>query len=104
MRARPEFGCFLTGLFLEGAGWNAERGCLCPSKKKELLVQLPLVRVIPAEAARIRQHNQFKVPVYVTAARTNAMGVGLVFAADVASFDHESKWILQGVALVLNDN
>ena len=30
------------------------------------------------------------------------MGVGLVFTADLASFDHSSHWILQGVAAMLN--
>lgn len=58
------------------------------------MIQLPLVRVIPAEASRIKLRNQFKAPVYVTTARTNAMGVGLVFAADMASYEHESLWIL----------
>lgn len=48
-----------------------------------MIIQLPLVKVIPAETSRIKLRNQFKTPVYVTTARTNAMGVGLVFAADV---------------------
>jgi dynein heavy chain len=81
-----------------------EKQCLCPSRKKELMIQLPLVKVIPAEASRIKLRNQFKAPVYVTTARTNAMGVGLVFAADITSFEHDSHWILQGVAILLNDN
>jgi hypothetical protein len=28
----------------------------------------------------------------------------LVFAADITSFEHDSHWILQGVAILLNDN
>eukprot|EP00702_Spironucleus_salmonicida_P008256 EST49547.1 Dynein heavy chain [Spironucleus salmonicida] len=104
VKSKLEFGTYLQGLFLEGASWSAEHECLVSSRKKELMVQLPLVKVIPAEASRIKLRNQFKAPVYVTTARTNAMGVGLVFAADVASFDHESLWILQGVAVLLNDN
>lgn len=35
-------------------------------------------------------------------ARRNAMGVGLVFEADLASQEHPSHWVLQGVALVQN--
>jgi len=25
---RPEFGCFSTGFYLEGARWDVEKGCL----------------------------------------------------------------------------
>ena len=31
-----------------------------------------------------------------------AMGVGLVFEADLATVEHTSHWVLQGVALCLN--
>jgi dynein heavy chain len=30
------------------------------------------------------------------------MGVGLVFEADLATGEHSSHWVLQGVALILN--
>jgi dynein heavy chain, axonemal len=40
--------------------------------------------------------------VYVTQARRNAMGVGLVFEADLTTAGHSSHWVLQGVSLCLN--
>ena len=46
--------------------------------------------------------NTFKTPVYVTSQRRNAMGVGLVFEADLHSTEHPSHWVLQGVCLILN--
>jgi dynein heavy chain len=46
--------------------------------------------------------NTFRTPVYTTSERRNAMGVGLVFDADLATNDHISHWVLQGVCLVLN--
>jgi hypothetical protein len=57
---------------------------------------------VPIEASKLKLHNTFRTPCYVTQARRNAMGVGLVFEADLASSDHDSHWILQGVALCLN--
>ncbi|TNJ28292.1 putative Dynein heavy chain [Giardia muris] len=99
-----EFGCYISGLFLEGAAWDTTKDCLTYSKKKELITQLPLVQIVPAEASRIKLRNQFKAPVYVTTARTNAAGQGLVFSADLSSYEHDSLWILQGVAVILNDN
>ena len=99
-----EFGCYVSGLFLEGATWDTARDCLAFSNKKELITQLPLVQIVPAEASRIKLRGQFKAPVYVTTARTNAAGRGLVFSADLSSTEHESLWVLQGTAVILNDN
>lgn len=61
-----------------------------------------LLQIIPVEASRLRLAGTFKAPVYVTQSRRNAMGVGLVFEADLATDMHPSHWVLQGVALVLN--
>ena len=66
------------------------------------MTELPIMQVIPIEASKIKLHNTFKTPVYVTQARKNAMGVGLVFEADLATVEHTSHWVLQGVALCLN--
>ena len=46
--------------------------------------------------------NTLWTPVYTTSDRRNAMGVGLVFEADLATKEHVSHWILQGVCLLLN--
>ena len=71
-------------------------------KSKELVTELPVLQIIPVEATRLKLQNTFRAPVYVTQSRRNAMGVGLVFEADLATRDHSSHWVLQGVALTLN--
>lgn len=97
-----ESGCYVTGLYLEGARWDIDAGCLRSQDPKVLVVELPIMQVIPIEASKLKLHNTFKTPVYVTQARKNAMGVGMVFEADLASADHSSHWVLQGVSLCLN--
>ena len=97
-----ESGCYVSGLFLEGAAWDHDAGQLRAQDPKVLVVELPIMQVIPIEASKIKLHNTFKTPVYVTQARKNAMGVGLVFEADLATVEHTSHWVLQGVALCLN--
>lgn len=47
-------GCFVSGLYLEGADWDMEKGCLVRSKPKVLVVELPILKVIPIEACRLR--------------------------------------------------
>lgn len=46
--------------------------------------------------------NTYSAPVYTTSLRRNAMGVGLVFEANLATKADLSHWILQGVCLTLN--
>jgi dynein heavy chain len=97
-----EDGCYVRGLYLEGAAWDVEKGCLRRQDPKVLVIDLPIMQVIPIESSRLKLHGTFRTPVYVTQARRNAMGVGLVFEADLATTEHSSHWVLQGVALCLN--
>ncbi|XP_013358995.1 PREDICTED: dynein heavy chain 10, axonemal isoform X2 [Chinchilla lanigera] len=97
-------GCFVSGLYLEGADWDIERGCLVKSKPKVLVVDLPILKIIPIEAHRLKLQNTFRTPVYTTSLRRNAMGVGLVFEADLFTAKHISHWVLQGVCLTLNSD
>ncbi|XP_025020180.1 dynein heavy chain 10, axonemal, partial [Python bivittatus] len=99
---RPGQGCFVSGLYLEGADWDLENGCLIRSKPKVLIVDLPILKIIPIEAHRLKLQNTFRTPVYTTSMRRNAMGVGLVFEADLFTTRHISHWVLQGVCLTLN--
>uniref|UniRef100_A0A8C5JCI3 Dynein-1, subspecies f n=1 Tax=Junco hyemalis TaxID=40217 RepID=A0A8C5JCI3_JUNHY len=95
-------GCYVSGLFLEGADWDIEQGCLTQSKPRVPVVELPILKIIPIEAHRLRLQNTLRTPVYTTSLRRNAMGYGLVFEADLYTTRHISWWVLQGVCLTLN--
>ena len=97
-----ESGCYVTGMYLEGAAWDYEKSELRVQDPKVLVVELPIMQIIPVEASKLKLHNTFRTPVYVTQARRNAMGVGLVFEADLSTHEHTSHWVLQGVSLCLN--
>lgn len=99
---RLETGCYVSGLYLEGAAWDMQESCLVRQDPKVLVTELPILQVIPIEASKLKMQNTFKTPVYVTQERRNAMGVGLVFEADLQMFEHPSHCVLQGVALCLN--
>ena len=102
IKAQPEDGCYVTGLFLEGADWDLKQQMLAKQAPKVLVVPLPILKVIPIESNKLKLRNTFKTPVYVTQNRRNGMGVGLVFEADLSTTEHLSHWTLQGVALSLN--
>ena len=47
-------GSYVRGLYLEGAGWNYESGGLERSEPKELIKELPILKVIPIESHRLK--------------------------------------------------
>lgn len=98
----PVDGCYVSGLYLEGAAWDHAKGCLRRQDPKVLVTELPILQVVPVEINKLKLYNTFRTPVYVTQNRRNAMGVGLVFEADLTTSVHASHWVLQGTALSLN--
>ncbi|SPP80284.1 dynein heavy chain 10, axonemal [Drosophila guanche] len=99
---RPATGCFVHGLYIEGARFDMSTNQLARSHPKVLVEELAILAVEPIEAHRLKLQNTFLAPVYTTSLRRNAMGVGLVFEANLATSEDLSHWILQGVCLTLN--
>eukprot|EP00798_Chlamydomonas_sp_ICE-L_P031818 gene31818-7022_t len=85
---KPKYGCYVSGLYLEGAGWDMEHSMLKKQDPKVLVTELPILQIIPIEANKLKLANTFKSPVYMTQARRSAMGVGLVFEADITTAEH----------------
>lgn len=62
---RLDHGTYIQGLYLEGARWNMEDDCLDYQAPKELVVEMPLVQIIPVEANKLKLRGTIKTPVYV---------------------------------------
>ena len=95
-------GCYVVGLYLEGAAWDVENQCLIRQPPKVLVQELPIMQIVPVELNKLKLHGTIRVPMYITQQRRNAMGVGMMMEADLDTREHSSHWVLQGVALVLN--
>jgi len=54
IKKKLDFGCYIQGLYLEGARWNEDRQCLDYQKPKELIEELPLIQIIPVEANKLK--------------------------------------------------
>lgn len=54
MTEKAPSGCYISGLYLEGARWDIENVCLAKSLPKVLVEDLPILRVIPIEAHRLK--------------------------------------------------
>eukprot|EP01059_Diplonema_ambulator_P016442 TRINITY_DN279_c0_g1_i2.p1 TRINITY_DN279_c0_g1~~TRINITY_DN279_c0_g1_i2.p1 ORF type:complete len:4165 (+),score=1710.28 TRINITY_DN279_c0_g1_i2:209-12703(+) len=101
---RLEDGAYVKGLYLEGASWNTEKKQLDIQPAKKLIVELPILVIIPKETNKIKRAGTFTTPVYVTQGRKSAAGVGHVFDADLSTTQHISHWVLNSVALCLNSD
>lgn len=59
---RAHQGCFVTGLYLEGASWDVHKRCLTRQKPKALIQALPVMKVIPIESHKLKlQVNIFPI-------------------------------------------
>ena len=100
--SKPALGCYISGMSLEGASWDMEKRCLIPQRPKELVQELPLLRVTPTELNKVRTQNMLETPIYLTQKRRDSMGVGYVTKAYLETTEHRSFWVLQGVAITMN--
>ncbi|XP_032945882.1 dynein axonemal heavy chain 9 [Rhinolophus ferrumequinum] len=96
-RSPPREGAYVYGLFMEGARWDAQAGIIAEAKLKDLTPPMPVVfiRAIPADKQDCR--SVYPCPVYKTCQR----GPTYVWTFNLKTKEKPSKWVLAGVALLL---
>ena len=52
---KPEDGCFVYGMYLEGARWNYTNHKLDFSKNRELYGEVPLIHMVPVANRKIAE-------------------------------------------------
>eukprot|EP00898_Chlorokybus_atmophyticus_P004944 jgi/Chlat1/5450/Chrsp36S00417 len=110
--AGPEDGCYVRGLFLEGARWDATTHMLGESHPKELYTDMPVVWLRPEQNANSAQRagaNKVKsgvydCPVYKTLTRagtlsTTGHSTNFVMYIELPTDKPQKHWINRGVAL-----
>lgn len=103
-RVRPDDGCCIWGLFLEGARWNSDSMLLDESHPKELYTEMPVVWLLPEEN-HVKPEGRYECPVYKTLTRagvlsTTGHSTNYVLAIELPSEKSEAHWIKRGVALI----
>ena len=95
----PREGAYVYGLFIEGARWDTGSGLLRDSLMKELYPQMPVIflKAIPRDKQETK--DIYRCPLYSTRRR----GPTYVWTFTLKTKDPEYKWILAGVALLLQD-
>ncbi|PWV12257.1 putative dynein heavy chain [Trypanosoma cruzi] len=102
---RAKKGAYVRGIYLEGAGWNAEMNTLCEPRPLELIVPMPIIHFKPKlRDGKPRSSSIYECPLYMYPIRTGTRErPSFVVAVDLPSGeavpDHYTK---RGTALLLS--
>ena len=106
----PEDGCYINGLFLEGARWDAIHHQLAESRPKELYTDMPVIWLQPETNRKIPETGIYDCPCYKTLTRAgwwkmlscipplffvqNFFSLLLMSFADIKVFSLDFSWKL----------
>ncbi|XP_075803650.1 dynein axonemal heavy chain 11 [Microtus pennsylvanicus] len=93
----PREGAYLHGLHLEGARWDTQSGVLADARLKELTSTMPVIFAKAITVDRQETKHTYECPVY----KTKARGLTYVWTFRLRSREKLAKWVLAGVALLL---
>lgn len=70
---KPDDGCFIYGLFLEGARWDKKVKTLIDPKPKELFSPMPTIHMLPQKDRATPTSDIYRCPVYKILTRTGTL-------------------------------
>jgi len=95
--AAAKDGAYVTGMYLEGARWDVNSNALEDSKPKEMFTRMPVIICRAVQPDR-EDKNVYICPTYCVPTRRPHF----VFAAQLRTKQPAAKWVLAGVALILD--
>ena len=78
LTSRPNDGCFIRGLFLEGARWDYDKHELTESRPKELYTDMPIIWLKPTANREKPSKGIYDCPVYKTLTRAGTWNLSYV--------------------------
>ncbi|XP_029774824.1 dynein heavy chain 1, axonemal isoform X2 [Suricata suricatta] len=105
LKKRPQKGCYIHGLFLEGARWDPEAFQLAESRPKELYTEMAVIWLLPTPNRKIQDQDFYLCPIYKTLTRagtlsTTGHSTNYIIAVEIPSGQPQRHWIKRGVALI----
>ena len=91
-------GAYVNGLALQGARWDPSTAQLERSKPKEMFCKMPVIAVKAIPADKVDNNGIYKCPTY----KTEMRGPTYVFCAQLKTKVPSGKWVLSGVALIMD--
>ncbi|KAF4803390.1 hypothetical protein TURU_015827 [Turdus rufiventris] len=105
LKRQPNVGCYIHGLFLEGARWDAAAGRLAESRPKELYTEMAVIWLVPVPNRKPPESGSYLCPIYKTLTRagtlsTTGHSTNYVIAVEIPTDKPEKHWIKRGTALI----
>mmetsp|Transcript_73791 Transcript_73791/g.123277 ORF Transcript_73791/g.123277 Transcript_73791/m.123277 type:complete len:271 (-) Transcript_73791:22-834(-) len=91
-------GAYVHGLYLEGARWDISGGTLEDALLKEVYPSMPVLLIKAVTQDKTDVRDAYHCPVYQTEQR----GPTWVFTAGLRTKSDPTKWVLAGVALLMD--
>ncbi|XP_052808511.1 dynein axonemal heavy chain 1-like isoform X3 [Mya arenaria] len=105
LKQGPSDGCYIMGLFVEGARWDHVHHSLTESRPKELYTDLPILWLKPEANRKMPDSGIYDCPCYKTLTRagtlsTTGHSTNFVFSVELPTDKEQKHWIKRGVALL----
>lgn len=99
----PKDGVYIKGIFLEGAGWDFDNGCLTEPEPQELIVSMPILHFKPVENKKKSARGLYSSPLYLYPLRTGTRErPSYMISVDLKAGAHDSDvYVKRGTALLL---
>jgi len=91
-------GAYISGLAIQGARWDVQTGLIERSKPKEMFCDMPIINARAVSLEKEEKNNVYMCPTYKTTMR----GPTWVFSAQLKTKSAPNRWILAGVAMVMD--
>ena len=100
----PADGCYLSGLYLEGARWDRQEGRLDVSIPHKLFDEVPVIWLKPKMKESRPSSGSYACPVYKTTSRSGTLSTtghstNYVLTIELKTDRDEAFWIKRGVAM-----
>ncbi|KAI8841134.1 dynein heavy chain and region D6 of dynein motor-domain-containing protein [Chytriomyces cf. hyalinus JEL632] len=105
IHTKPSDGCYIRGLYLEGARWDPTRRVLAESRPKELYTEMCVIWLLPKANRKKPDSGIYECPVYKTLTRagtlsTTGHSTNFVLKMELPSDKIQAHWVKRGVALI----
>ncbi|KAL4429885.1 hypothetical protein ABPG74_022908 [Tetrahymena malaccensis] len=107
IQQKPKSGCYIYGIYLEGAKWNYKTHMIDDPQPKELYSDLPLIHLVPKENRQVPESGIYNSPLYKVVSRrgtlsTTGHSTNFVMFLELPTDKKQEVWITAGVAAFLS--